>query len=173
MEPWRGSALHGRPGVLWGPWSGRPSALTCSTLTRPEVSPPAASRPLAANQEYPLRAPGLRSGPAAPDAALPDGDMGFPPVPEAGSWRWRPVLLAFFLAASRGKVGEPGCGGGAPGEHSGQGRDHRSDGVSREPPSAPCDLPHPPTAERLLGLLGSGQQLSAKCPGWVIGTSVC
>ncbi|KAM7226884.1 hypothetical protein CapIbe_021959 [Capra ibex] len=27
--------------------------------------------------------------------------MGFPPVPEAGSRRWRPVLLAFFLAASR------------------------------------------------------------------------
>lgn len=137
MEPWRGSALHGLPGVLWGPRSGRPSALTCSTLTRLEVSPPAASRPLAANQEYPLRAPGLRSGPAARDAALPDGDMGFPPVPEAGSRRWRPVLLAFFLAASRGKVGEPGCGGGAPGEHSGQGRDHRSDGGALGAPFSP------------------------------------
>ncbi|XP_029100960.1 V-type immunoglobulin domain-containing suppressor of T-cell activation [Monodon monoceros] len=30
--------------------------------------------------------------------------MGVPPVPEAGSWRWGPVLLAFFLAASRGLV---------------------------------------------------------------------
>lgn len=34
----------------------------------------------------------------------PDGDMGFPPVLEAGDRRWGPVLLALFLAASRGKV---------------------------------------------------------------------
>lgn len=102
LQPWP-------PGGAVGPREraalGLPAALTCSALTRAEVSPPAASRPLPANQECPLRAPGLRSGPAAPDAALPDGDMGDPPVPEAGSWRWGPVLLAFFLAASRGKVG--------------------------------------------------------------------
>ncbi|XP_048665301.1 V-type immunoglobulin domain-containing suppressor of T-cell activation isoform X2 [Marmota marmota marmota] len=30
--------------------------------------------------------------------------MGVPPVPEAGGWRWGPLLLALFLAASRGLV---------------------------------------------------------------------
>lgn len=30
--------------------------------------------------------------------------MGVPPVPEAGGWRWGPLLLAVFLAESRGLV---------------------------------------------------------------------
>lgn len=44
--------------------------------------------------------------PAAPAAVLPDGDMCFPQVLEASGRLWGPVLLALFLAASRGKVGK-------------------------------------------------------------------
>lgn len=52
----------------------------------------------------PLRVPKLCSYRAAPDAFLLDSKMGVPPVPEANGLRWGPVLLAVFLAASRGKV---------------------------------------------------------------------
>lgn len=96
--------------------------------------------------------------------------MGVPLVLEAGSRRWGPVLLAFFLAASRGKVGGAWVLGGAPGEHGGQGGGGVTGqmGVPWEPPSA-CPDPHP-AAGKLLELLGRGQQLSAtKCPGGVVG----
>lgn len=52
----------------------------------------------------PLRVPKPCSYLAAPDAFLPNSKMGVPQVPEANGLRWGPVLLAVFLAASRGKV---------------------------------------------------------------------
>ncbi|KAM9617974.1 V-type immunoglobulin domain-containing suppressor of T-cell activation isoform 2-T2 [Trichechus inunguis] len=61
----------------------------------------AASRPLLAHQKFP-GAPASPLRPAAPDAAPTDGNMGVPT--EAGGRRWGPVLLAVFLAASRGLV---------------------------------------------------------------------
>ena len=59
----------------------------------------------------------------------------------------------------------------------GAGEEHRENTAGRVgitgQTGVPWESPSAPGAERLLGLLGSGQQLSAKCPGWVIGTSVC
>lgn len=41
-------------------------------------------------------------------------------------------------------------------------------------PLQPAGHPPPtPQAGRLLGLLGRGSGVSAKCPGWVVGTSLC
>lgn len=66
---------------------------------------------------------------------------------------------------------EPGRWGRTPGEHSGRGGGScRPDGAPWEPPSA-CDR-HPRQGgcwDRLAG----GSSVSAKCPDWTVGTSLC
>lgn len=56
-----------------------------------------------------LWAPGALLAPSAPQQSVSalarlDGDMGVPTVPEASNPRWGTLLLAIFLAASRGKI---------------------------------------------------------------------
>ncbi|KAF3827612.1 hypothetical protein GH733_000847 [Mirounga leonina] len=79
--------------------------------------------------------------------------MGVPLVPEAGGRHWAPVLLALFLAASRGKAA--GVGGEA----------HR-DNTAGEGAAGGQGAPSACPVSYLLGPRCRGQRVPAKCPGW-------
>lgn len=80
-----------------------------------------------------------------------DGDMGVPTAPEASGPRRGTLLLALFLAASRGKVRRRwGAGEERRGAQPGRVEEPRQHGSALNIPSACGDL-HPTAALRLLG----------------------
>jgi hypothetical protein len=144
----------------------------CGAQERLAARPPRSLAPHSLQAAASSRLPALRLpefsctprllGPAVPDAAPPDGDMGVPSIPEVGGRCWGPLILAFFLAASRGKVrrqlGE---------EHwestAGWGAGHRRNRSDPGVLSTCCDLYS--IAGRLLGPPGRVQQ--RLCPSGI------
>lgn len=109
VEPWRGSALHGRPGVLWGPRSGRRLRPLVQTLTRLEVSRRPPSRPLAANQGTLCAPLGSALAPLRQTQLCPTATWVFP-----SPGGWQPALEAcaprLLLAASEVRLASLGAG---------------------------------------------------------------
>lgn len=131
-----------------------------------------------AKQEFaPGAAQPSRAQPSRPSRSTgpTDGDMGFSLVPEACGRRWGPLLLALFLAASRGKVHRAWALGQS------AGRDQRVGewvagqlgypGRPLQPAGYPPSLS--PQAGRQWDCLAGVRGVSAKCSGWVVGTSLC
>lgn len=151
----------GAAGEGGGPWSRgsrAPKARTLSALTQPEVFRPAVC----------CRSRSSRHSPCAPAVPLrPRGSRRrHPTVTWASPWSRRPAaragglcsLLSSWLPPEVRSAGVlPGCWGSALAQHGGGGG-RRGRGAL---PSA-CPVSY------LLGPIGRGQQLSAKCPVWAV-----
>lgn len=118
----------------------------------------------------PLRAPGLQTPPGS--------DMGVPLVPEASGPRCGPVLLALFLAASRGKVGRSPTG--ALGRSTGTTRLGRGAQGERDAPLClPClllagtDLQGPAAVCQVPWLGGGTSACSDSCSRGCLPTLLC
>lgn len=111
------------------------------------------------------RVPTAPLPPGTLDAAAPDGFMGVPPVPEASGQRWGPVLFALFLAASRGKV-DPAW---ALGQSTRRTQRAGWGGVIGRKGHPGSPLQQGGCWDRLAGC----SSVSAKCPGWMVGTVLC
>ena len=129
----------------------------------------------------PVRSLRTRSAPCAPPGSAPARLRQTQLCPTA---TWAPPQSRRLAAGAGGLCSspsswlppevrsvEPGCWGGATGEHSGAGWRVPGQMRARWEPLSAC---HDPTRGREAARTAwQGRRLSAKCPGWVVGTRVC